>query len=169
MLDERERVSRTVRSALTCISTVGLTLTAYILSPDRFAASGGVAVRVVLALGLIGSAVFLSVRSVWRSDFPMLRAVETLTAVVSVLIVAFAMVYLLTSGSDPAAFNEPLDHTGALYFAMTTSTTVGFGDISPVSNAARIVVMIQMLANVLVIGIVARLLLGTAKRRIGSS
>ena len=30
-----------------------------------------------------------------------------------------------------------------LYFSVTTSTTVGFGDITPISRTARIVVMIQ--------------------------
>lgn len=153
------------RTTLRSVGIVALTLAAYGLSPGRLEASGDVVLRLLAELALIAAAIVLAVRSVWRSEFPILRAVETLTVVISVLVVGFASVYLLGSGSDPNAFNEPLDHTGALYFAVTTATTVGYGDISPVSGPARIIVMIQMVTNVVVLGVVARLLLGTARRR----
>jgi voltage-gated potassium channel len=41
---------------------------------------------------------------------------------------------------------------------------VGFGDITPVSTAARMVVTGQMLLNLLVIGLVVRVVLVAAKR-----
>lgn len=153
---------------LVCVAIVALAATAYGLSPGELVASGDVAVRVAVSLLLLAAAIVLAVRSIWRSEYPVLRAVETLTAIVTVVVVTFASTYVLMSGSNAGAFSEPLDHTGALYFALTTSTTVGFGDISPANNTARIVVMIQMVTNVIVIGVVARLLLGTARRRVRS-
>lgn len=165
LLDRRERIRCVGTTVLRCTAMLGLMLAAYVTAPGRLTASSGTFVRVVVELILIATAILLAVRSVWRAKFPVLRAIETLTVVISVVIVGFASVYLLTSGNDVNAFNEPLDHTGALYFSMTTSTTVGFGDINPVSDAARIVVMIHMLTNVVVVGVVARVLLGTAKRR----
>jgi hypothetical protein len=165
LLDRRERTRRVARTTLTCLAIIALTLTAYIMSPGRLTSSAEVVVRLIGELVLIAAAIVLAVRSIWRSDFPIMRAIETLTAVVSVLIVGFASVYLLASGNDPTAFNEPLDHTGALYFSLTTATTVGFGDINPTSNPARVVVMVQMITNVVVLGIVARLLISTARRR----
>lgn len=144
---------------------MALALIAYAVSPDELIASGDVALRVTVSLLLLGAIIVLALRSVWRSEYPVLRAVETLTAIVAVVVVMFASTYVLTPGSNEDAFSEPLDRVGALYFSLTTATTVGFGDISPVSHTARIIVMIQMLTNVVVIGFVARLLIGAAKRR----
>ena len=64
---------------------------------------------------------------------------------------------------SPNHFSEPLDHTGALYLAITVFPTVGFGDITPESDLARIVVSIQMLLDLVVIGVVVRLLANAAK------
>ena len=37
-------------------------------------------------------------------------------------------------------FSEPLTRTGALYFTVTVFSTVGFGDITAKTEAARLVV-----------------------------
>ena len=47
---------------------------------------------------------------------------------------------------------------------MTTLTTIGYGDIVAVTDSARVAVMVQMLFNVAVIGMTARLIVGTARR-----
>ena len=67
------------------------------------------------------------------------------------------------SGGRFMHFSEPLDHTGALYLVITVFSTVGFGDITPESNGARIVISIQMLLDLIVIGAVVRLLVSAAK------
>ena len=57
-------------------------------------------------------------------------------------------------------FNPPLDHDlythyiKSLYWTVTTLTTVGYGDITPTSNAARIFTMIVMFFGVGVYGLV---------------
>ena len=65
--------------------------------------------------------------------------------------------------SGPAiTFSEQLDHTRALYFAITVFSTVGFGDITPKTDLARIIVSIQMLLDMVIIGAVVCLLLNAA-------
>jgi hypothetical protein len=54
-----------------------------------------------------------------------------------------------------------------LYFAVTVFSTVGFGDIAAWSQPARIVVMIQILADLIYIGLLVRALFGAAQ--IGTS
>jgi Ion channel len=56
------------------------------------------------------------------------------------------------------SFSEALDRTDSLYFTTTVFSTVGFGDITPKSEPARVLTMVQMLANLLIFGIAARLL-----------
>jgi hypothetical protein len=55
-------------------------------------------------------------------------------------------VVLTMSLSAPHAFSEPLNRTAALYFAVTLFSTVGLGDIAPVSRR-RAVVTVQMVAR----------------------
>jgi len=57
----------------------------------------------------------------------------------------------------PLAFSEDLDRVDALHFTMTVFATVGFGDVVPVTRAARAVVTVQMVANLVVLGLVLRL------------
>ena len=52
----------------------------------------------------------------------------------------------------------------ALYFTVTIFSTVGFGDITPKTDLARLVTTVQMLADLAVIAVVVRLILGTASR-----
>ena len=44
-------------------------------------------------------------------------------------------------------FSQPLNHTDALYFTVTVFATVGFGDITATTEAARLVVTGQMIAR----------------------
>jgi hypothetical protein len=53
-------------------------------------------------------------------------------------------------------FTERLDHTRALYFTITVFSTVGFGDITPRADLARIIVSIQMLLDLVILGSVVR-------------
>lgn len=144
---------------------MALAIGAYAVTPAGQMSSGNIALRTVAAVALLGVGTIVAIRSTMRADLPGLRALEALTAVISLMVVVFAYVHLVSSEADPSAFSEPLDHTAALYFSVTLSTTIGFGDIAPTSNAARIVVMVQMVANVIVLGVVARVLVGAARRR----
>jgi hypothetical protein len=60
-------------------------------------------------------------------------------------------------------FNQRLDHTGALYFTITTFSTTGFGDIVPVRDPARIMVSIQMIVDLVFLGAVVRLVAYAAR------
>jgi voltage-gated potassium channel len=92
-----------------------------------------------------------------------LRAVQALGGTIPLLLVAFAAGYLSLSHADGAHFSEPMSHTGALYFAVTVFSTVGFGDITPEGDVARVVVSVQMILDLVVIGAVVKLLTTAAK------
>jgi hypothetical protein len=118
-----------------------------------------------LAVGLVAFAAIL----VWensrigRVEFPELRAVRSLGSVILLFLTVFATIYLSLSQTWPANFSQKLDHTRALYFTITVFSTVGFGDITPTTDAARIMVSIQMLVDLVIIALVVRLLVNTAK------
>ncbi len=70
----------------------------------------------------------------------------------------------MLSLAQRAAFSEPMSRTDARYFTVTVFATVGFGDISAVSQAARVLVTSQMVADLLLLGFVLRAVLGAVER-----
>ena len=80
-----------------------------------------------------------------------------------VFLVLFSALYLSISHNSASTFTESLDHMGALYFTVTVFSTVGFGDITAKTDAARAVVSVQMILDLILIGTVARLLITAAR------
>src|SRR5208282_4777456 len=56
-----------------------------------------------------------------------------------------------------------LTRTDSLYFTVTTFSTVGFGDITATSQAARLVVTVQMILDLLVLGLGIRVFIGAVQ------
>jgi hypothetical protein len=77
----------------------------------------------------------------------------------------FASAYAVLSTISVRNFGQPLTHTDALYFTVTVFSTVGFGDITAKTDAARLVVTSQMIADLLIIGLVIRVFLGAVTLR----
>lgn len=50
-----------------------------------------------------------------------------------------------------------------MYLSATVFTTVGFGDITAKTEAARVVVTIQMMLDLVIIGLVVRLVVNAIK------
>jgi hypothetical protein len=63
------------------------------------------------------------------------------------------------------SFSEGLSRIDAVYLTVTIFATVGFGDIVPTTEASRVVVTVQMVVNMALIGVVAKVLLGTVQQR----
>ena len=114
-----------------------------------------------LGLGLAGFGVLLvwQVREIIRSPFPRARAAGALITSVPLFFALFSVTYFVMSRTQPDNFNEPLTRLDAAYFTVTVFATVGFGDIVAVSQPARTVVLVQMLGDLLIVGLVARVLL----------
>jgi hypothetical protein len=147
------------------MAVVSLVVVYYVAPLDR-AFDVRIGLWLVVGLLALGTALAWQVRAITVSATPRLRAIETMAVGLPFLLLLFAEVYLLVSHNDPASFTEPLNRTGALYFTMTVFATVGFGDIAPLTDQTRIITMTQMVVGLVVVGIVARLLLGAVQQAV---
>jgi voltage-gated potassium channel len=120
---------------------------------------------VLLVVGLLVFAVLIAwqVRAILRSTYPALRAIEALAAAIPLFLLLFASTYLMMANAQAQAFTEPLSKTNALYFTVTVFATVGFGDITPKTEAARVATMVQMIADLVVVGLVVRVIVGAVR------
>ena len=123
-------------------------------------------VPLTLAVGLV---ILLAVttwqlRAIVRAKYPAVRAVVALAVTVPLFVLLFASVYFVMAQASPANFGpHQLTRTDALYFTVTVFSTVGFGDITPVSQSARLVVTAQMILDLLVLGLGIRVFVGAVQ------
>ena len=118
----------------------------------------------LLELVIFGVIVGIQVPLISKARYPLLRGVEALALTVLLFLLIFARVYLANSVADPAVFTQHLDRDTALYFTVTVFATVGFGDIVAASNPMKLLVTVQMLLNLVVFGLVIKVLSSAAQR-----
>jgi hypothetical protein len=147
-------VSVVVQSLLAAAVLLAL----YYVAPTPASAVGPVA----CALVFLGAVAF-ELRAVVRDPLPVPRAAVAMARILPLFIVLFAWIYVAMATSDHTAFSEPLTKSGSLYFTITVLSTVGFGDITPVKDVARLMVSVQMICDLVVIGILVKLITGVAK------
>jgi hypothetical protein len=149
-----------IRALLTAILLVLL----YFLIPIEHRPHQSVILRLGAALALFVVVLANEIRVISGHDRPALRATVAMATIIPLFLILFSWIYLTMARAYPDAFGEPLSRISALYFTVSVFSTVGFGDITPKTDLARLVVTVQMLADLAVIAIVIRLIIGAAAR-----
>ena len=149
------------------VATVGVLLLVYYRLPMDQPEDGFTVLRLVAALLLVGLVFWWQVRLIGRSPYPGWQGVQALALVVPLFLLVFAQGYFLLARHQPGSFTLPLSRTDALYFVVTVFATVGFGDIAPVSSFARVLVTLQMVLDLLVLGVALKVILAAVRRRSG--
>jgi hypothetical protein len=145
------------------LSTTVLVVLYYELPLDR-PLDGDTAVRILIGLLAFTAIMAWQITAITGSPYPGVKAVEALALILPVYLLLFASTYYVMQRTSAANFSQPLTRTDALYFTVTVFSTVGFGDITPKSEAARVVVIVQMLGDLALLGAGARVLLGAVQR-----
>jgi len=144
-------------------STTALVVIYYLLPLERFSAGATVTILVIGLVALIALLTF-QVRAILGARFPGLRAVEALATSIPLFLLLVASAYLVIAAQSAGSFSQQLTHTDALYFTVSVFATVGFGDITAKTEAARLVVTGQMIIDLVILGIGARLILGVVQQ-----
>jgi voltage-gated potassium channel len=145
-----------LRNAITAVALLGL----YFVIPvpgDR-----GTELGITVLVGLVGlpvlAYIFLTIAERARRSPDDHIRLEALVAVSYVFVVFTSLIYVALASykGQFVGINNRMD---ALYFTMSTIATVGFGDVHATGTVSRAVVTVQIAADLVIVGLVARIIL----------
>jgi voltage-gated potassium channel len=143
--------------------TVALVALYYVLPLDSLS-------RVPLAITFVAALLILTVVTGWQvravlvSPNPAIRAIEGVASSAPLFLLLFAACYYTMARLSPYSFNvRDFTRTDALYFTVTVFSTVGFGDITATNQVTRIVVTVQMVLDLIVLGLGVRVFVGAVR------
>ncbi|MER7015798.1 potassium channel family protein [Saccharopolyspora sp. NPDC000359] len=122
---------------------------------------------VVFGVGLIVVSVLITVqvrrfRSGGRQHHG--SSIAGVVAALYLAVLFFAAVYAGMAHHEPGSIAELRTKTDALYFALSITSTVGFGDVHAVSQFARAVAAVHMAFNIGFLGVALAVLRTKASR-----
>lgn len=101
----------------------------------------------VAGLGMLAWLIAAQARRALRHDGYLAERLGFLVTLVMIVAAFFAAWYYVLAGQ----FRGIHTRLDALYFSATTLTTVGYGDITPFSQAARALTIVQMLFDLIIV------------------
>jgi voltage-gated potassium channel len=153
--------------AVSLLRSLGITvilIVGYYLLPLDSLSGFSLSVVLTVALLLLATAMVFQVRATVGASYPALRAVQALATTVPLFLLLFSASYFVMSQAAWDNFNvHVLNRTDALYFTITNFSTVGFGDIVATSQTARILVTVQMVLDLVILGLVIRVFFGAVQ------
>lgn len=141
---------------------IGVVMLYWALPTETFDSPLYIALVIAGSLVLWMLLVMRELRKIVDAPHPVVRLAGAVIATIMLLVVTFAQVYLTLDHSSPGNFNETMNKMGALYFSMTVTATVGFGDIVAKTDLARGIVTFQMLINLVLLAAAVRSLITVA-------
>jgi|RhiMethySRZTD1v2_1073278.scaffolds.fasta_scaffold43966_3 voltage-gated potassium channel len=152
-------------ASIRSLASAAVLVTAYFLLPFTRLSNGNLIAEFVVGVLLVVVVLTGQTVATLRSGYPLLRSAEAMATTIPLFLVVFSTTHYLINGLSAGSYSEPMTRFDALYFTITTFATVGFGDITPVSFPARFVTLVQMMGGLILIGVVARVLIGAARLR----
>lgn len=147
------------RPAWTLGGTLLMALAYYIvpLEADR-----SLWVRSVLLAAVLGILAVVTVRQLKRSSDPVGRLILVLIGVMMTLSVVFFMLATL-----PGQFEGLETRTDALYFTVITMASIGYGDIHPIGQTSRVVMVLTVSFSVIFVAALASTIVVRLRTSVG--
>ncbi|WP_122817460.1 potassium channel family protein [Nocardioides pantholopis] len=137
-------------------SAAGL-LVAYFAFPLELRTSAGVVVGLVLTvvgLGVLGRIMVLELQHLHAGSRGW--GIGVLIMVLELLVIWFSLAFFLVNRLAPEQFEGLGTRTDALYFTLSTMTTIGYGDVHAEGQLARLLTCALIVFNVVVVASVVR-------------
>jgi len=141
-----------------------LILGAYAVVPTSDPFDTGSLARLATVVVLLAGSAVVMIRQLRLSAFDGDRNIDGLVLAVVIMTVTFALTFYLLELREPgqvAGLNTKVD---ALYFTASTILTIGYGDVHAAGQAARVLVLIQMVFDVVFVATAATMLTTRLRR-----
>lgn len=138
----------------------------YFVLPLR--GQGAVAVSIIFAVVAVLFSfplAFRAAKRVMESHQPIVHGGQAVLMILTSVVVAFSGLYYVLGTHYENQMMGVETRLDALYFTLTLTTTVGFGDVHPVGQAARGVATWNMVCNIAIIAIAVRLVMSAIQDR----
>ncbi len=155
------------RAVLRGVLAAAVLVVLYDVLPLDRSWDSGTAIRLLIGILVFAGVMVWHVRVIAGPRYPGLRAAGALGRwglILPFYLVLFASTYFLMERAPAANFTQPLTRTDALYRTVTVFSTMGFGDITARSETAQVVLIVQMLADLAILGAGLRVLRGAVQR-----
>lgn len=159
----RARRQHAIASLLRSLLVATVIVVGYFVLPLTSSLAVDTALELLAGLVFLAALLTWQVRSILRSPYPAVKGIGTLVVSAPLFLVLFAATYFLMGDADESNFSEPLTRMDSLYFTVTVFATVGFGDITAVTQPARVVTTLQMVTGLVLVGLIARVILAAVQ------
>ncbi|MEV0054856.1 ion channel [Saccharopolyspora shandongensis] len=131
-------------------AVVACTVAYYLLPIGRFGLVGTVNSVVGFAVGLavVSALIVVQVRRFRIGGAHRGSSMAGVVVALYLAVLFFAAVYFGLAHQDPGSIASLRTKTDALYFSLTITSTVGFGDVHAISQAARAAAAVHMAFNI---------------------
>jgi hypothetical protein len=136
-----------LRLTAALVLVVGL----YFVVPISLEPTATIAVRLVTSVVLFAAVVVVVFWQVRLQVTHPTHRIDGLLLALVVGVLGFALAFYVLELRDPGQIAGLATRIDALYFTMATVLTIGYGDVHAVGQAARALVLVQMVYNVAVI------------------
>lgn len=122
----------------------------------------------IVAIAAVVPMALRRIAGIESARHPMLAVAEAIVLLLTMVVYGFSALYLVIdrSGGQFDGIETRLD---AVYFTVTTLSTVGFGDVNATGQAARLAVTLQILFDLTLLAVSIRLLADAARTRRAAS
>jgi hypothetical protein len=161
---------RNLRNLMLCLWGLSLAGSALASSPLptewESVAHDVAAISILPLLALLATGI---VRFVYRSRRLTIDGIFATMVAYMIVALAFAQIYLLIVGWDPQSFVLPVPaaerthhllHVDMVYYSLITQCSVGYGDILPRSDTARMIATIQAVIGQFYMAVVVAIFVG---------
>jgi voltage-gated potassium channel Kch len=141
----------------------------YTVPVNTHDSTGRVAVSVLFTLVGVAALAWAIFEQVRRQLHSRSEDIHTLLMLLPLSAMVFALGFFLLEEHSPSQMHGLSTRTDALYFTLSTLTTVGYGDITAQGQLARGLVILQLVFNAVFVGAAVSTVVATIRSRVPSS
>lgn len=147
------------------LSVIGMLAFYYGVPVSTEASTERIVFSLLLSLIGIAALAWAIVAQLRRQLLSRSEDIHTLVMLLPLVAVVFALAFFVVEKHSPGQVSGLSTRTDALYFTLSTLTTVGYGDVHAVGQMARGLVTLQLVFNAVFVGALASTVVGIIRSR----